>query len=103
MTEMATAAKSNKATISRLMNNKAQTVTNKPSQPSRELVIKLAEIFSEDLDKALMLAGYAPSLSVEPPTVPPRILEALAREGTLHPDDEIMIAGIIEKMKKANS
>jgi hypothetical protein len=35
-------------------------LTNKPSQPGAQLVIKLAELFGEDVDKVLLLAGHAP-------------------------------------------
>jgi hypothetical protein len=60
ITELARVAISNKATISRLMSGAAQTLTNKPSQPNRELVKRLAKIFDENENNALMLAGYAP-------------------------------------------
>lgn len=35
-------------------------MTNKPSQPGPQLVIKLAELFGKDVDKALQIAGHAP-------------------------------------------
>lgn len=60
LTALASAAASNKATISRLMTGAAQTLTNKPSQPNKELVKKLAALFNEEIDAALVLAGYAP-------------------------------------------
>jgi len=60
ITSLANAAESNKATISRLMSGAAQTLTNKPSQPSQKLVKKLAVIFNEPIDDALLLAGHAP-------------------------------------------
>lgn len=60
ITELAEAAKSNKATISRLMSGASQTLTNKPSQPKRMLVKKLAELFEQDVNEVLMSAGYAP-------------------------------------------
>jgi len=56
--------KSNPATISRLMTAKKQTLTDKPSQPKRDLVIRLAEEFNKDIDEALLLAGYAPKESM---------------------------------------
>lgn len=61
LTALADAVKSNKATISRLYNGTSQTLTNKPSQPNRDLVLRLANAFNDDVNKVLMLAGYAPT------------------------------------------
>lgn len=61
--ELVDAAKSNPATISRLMSGSKQTTTDKASQPTKELVIKLAKLFDKNVDEALILAGHAPTNS----------------------------------------
>ncbi len=35
-------------------------MTGKPSQPDPDLAINLARVFSDDVDKVLLLAGHAP-------------------------------------------
>lgn len=67
LTALAEAVKSNKATISRLYNGTSQTLTNKPSQPNRDLVLRLADAFQDDLNKVLVLAGYAPTSTTNIP------------------------------------
>jgi transcriptional regulator with XRE-family HTH domain len=49
-----------RSTLSRLAGAKPQTLTGKPSQPSSDLVIKLANLFNKDMDDALIKAGHAP-------------------------------------------
>lgn len=51
---------SSRATLSRYAGVKKQTLTDKPSQPKPDLVIRLAKTFEEDVDKVLKLAGHAP-------------------------------------------
>lgn len=58
--DLVKAVKSNPATISRLMNGTAQTPNGKPSQPDKELVINLAQVFEKDVDEVLLIAGFAP-------------------------------------------
>lgn len=65
-TELVKAVKSNPATISRLMTGKSQYLTDKPSQPDKELIIRLAKEFGKNVDEALLLAGYAPNNTVLP-------------------------------------
>lgn len=36
-------------------------LTDKPSQPKRETVVSLAKALNENIDKTLVLAGYAPT------------------------------------------
>lgn len=67
--ELVRAVKSNPATISRLMTGSRQSVNNKASQPPKELVIKLAEIFEADVDAALALAGHAPIGDLSEPEI----------------------------------
>lgn len=85
---------SNPATISRLMNAKKQTLTNKASQPKRDLVIRLAEAFDASVDEALLLAGHSP--------INNKIPEAINLVGFdgLDPDDLEDIADYI-KFKKS--
>lgn len=59
ITELAEAVASNKATISRLMNGAAQTLTGKPSQPKAALVILLAHVLNADAGEGLYLAGHS--------------------------------------------
>jgi transcriptional regulator with XRE-family HTH domain len=59
-TELASAVGSNKATISRLINGSAQTLTERPSQPRPELVIKLARTLGLPVNQGLTLAGHSP-------------------------------------------
>lgn len=56
--DLANEAKSNPATISRLMNASKQTLTDKPSQPKKDLVERIAKAFQADINEALRLAGY---------------------------------------------
>ncbi len=49
-----------RSTISALAGAKKQPLTDKPSQPKSETVIKLAEALGEDPNQALLLAGHAP-------------------------------------------
>lgn len=95
---LADAANLQRSTVSALANAKSQTLTGKASQPKPETVIALAKVLDQDIDKALLLAGHAPIN--EAPTVPKPILEALAREGTLSPNDEILIAEFIARLKQ---
>lgn len=97
-TELAEAVKSNKATISRLMNGASQTLTDKPSQPKPDLVIRLAEVFGADVNQILVLAGHAPQNGTQ--EIPEAVRKAFAREGKLTPNDEILIANFIEMLKK---
>lgn len=50
-----------RSTLSRYAGAKPQLLTDKPSQPKAELALKLAEVFGEDVNKVLMLAGHAPN------------------------------------------
>lgn len=77
-------------------------IENGQSGTKRETLIDIANAIFADVEKTLLKGGYAPD-EIEKVEVPKRILDALAREGKLFPEDEIMIAGLIEKMKKANS
>lgn len=63
--ELVKAVKSNPATISRLMTGKAQTPDGMPSQPDKELIIRLAEVFKCDVNDVLVLAGYAPNEQIK--------------------------------------
>lgn len=57
------------STLTRYAGAKPQYLTSKPSQPSPDLVIKLAEIFHDDIDFVLEKAGHAstaePSTSID--------------------------------------
>lgn len=57
--DLAQAAGSNPATISRLMNAAPQSATDRPSRPRADLVERLANAFGQDARVALHLAGYA--------------------------------------------
>lgn len=81
ITDLAAAVNSNKGTISRLMSAAPQTVTGKPSQPKSELVVRLAETLKLDMDKTLMLAGYAP----------------LGKAGDERTDDELVANGFFSE------
>lgn len=59
--DLISAVKSNKATISRLMNASKQYLTDKPSQPKRDLVLRFAKVFNEDKNEWLIAGGYAPT------------------------------------------
>ncbi len=67
-------------------------------QPDLEIVEALAIALKKPIDEARLAAGYAPKNQLPP--VPKPIIEALAREGTLHPDDEILIADFITRLKR---
>lgn len=58
--EVADRVDTSRATLSRYARAAEQSLTNKPSQPGPQLVIKLAELFGKDVDKALQIAGHAP-------------------------------------------
>jgi transcriptional regulator with XRE-family HTH domain len=47
------------STLTRYAGAKPQYLTSKPSQPSPDLVIKLAEVFEADINAALEKAGHA--------------------------------------------
>ena len=57
--EVADKVGTTRSTLSRYAGAKPQTLTNKPSQPNADLVVKLAEVFGEDKNNALTLAGHA--------------------------------------------
>ena len=57
--EVSNAIGSTRSTLSRYAGAKVQLLTNKPSQPSADLCIKLAEAFGEDVNKVLQLGGHA--------------------------------------------
>jgi transcriptional regulator with XRE-family HTH domain len=59
LSDLAKAANTNKATISRLMSGSPQTLTGKPSQPRPGLVMTLAETLKMDMAEGLELAGHA--------------------------------------------
>lgn len=48
------------STLTRLAGAKPQTLTGKPSQPSADLVITLANFFKKDVNEALRKGGHAP-------------------------------------------
>jgi transcriptional regulator with XRE-family HTH domain len=50
-----------RTTISAIAAARPQSMTGKPSQPKRELVIALATALNADVDQALLLAGHAPT------------------------------------------
>jgi bisphosphoglycerate-dependent phosphoglycerate mutase len=64
--DLAIAVKSNVATINRLMNGSPQSTNQKPSQPPKDLVKRLATYFEKDINEALTLAGHAPENSLLP-------------------------------------
>lgn len=66
---LADAAGLTRSTVSSLANARPQSLTNKPSQPSPETVLKLAKALGEDIDQALLLAGHAPQSSPIPESI----------------------------------
>lgn len=70
------------------------------SGTKRETVIKIAERLNLNEVELLNKAGFdAPKNQVA--VVPKPILEALAREGELRPDDELLIADFIKRLKQS--
>ena len=57
---LASRAGLSRSSVSSLANAKKQVLTDKPSQPKAETVVALARALNEDVDNALLLAGYAP-------------------------------------------
>lgn len=58
------------STVTRYATAKPQSLTNKPSQPPANLVVKLAELLGEDANIGLMKAGHAPLSSNGSTTLP---------------------------------
>jgi transcriptional regulator with XRE-family HTH domain len=49
-----------RTTVSALAKARPQSVSGKPSRPTRSLVVALANVFNADVDEVLQLAGHAP-------------------------------------------
>lgn len=96
---LADAAGLSRSSVSALAGAKKQPLTDKPSQPKPNTVITLAKALGEDVDRALAIAGYA-GLGEKQDEIPKPIFEALAREGKLSPNDEILIADFITRLKQ---
>jgi transcriptional regulator with XRE-family HTH domain len=78
LTQLAEAAGSNKATISRLMSGAPQTLTGKPSKPRTGLVMKLAEVLNASEDEGMFYAGHPVyGKPYKKPTNLPELLESL--------------------------
>lgn len=70
-----------RSTLSRYAGAKPQQLTSKASQPKPELVIRLANVFGEDVDKVLALAGHASiNKSLIPDGLEPVDFEGLNKE-----------------------
>lgn len=85
------------AYVGDLINNTAKTKSG-TYLPSPEVVGKLSEVLDVSESEILNAVGYMSSN--ESAAVPKPILEALAREGTLSPNDEILIAEFIARLKQ---
>lgn len=98
LAELADKVGLSRATVSSYASARPQTVSNKPSRPKRENVIKIAEALNQEVNRALLITGHAPLSETKP--IPKPIIEALAREGELDPNDEILIAEFITRLKQ---
>ncbi len=78
--------------VSTLEREQPHSLTGEKIQPDREKVIALAQAVNGNIDEALRLSGFD--------AVPKPVLRAFAREGSLSPNDEILIANMIETLKK---
>lgn len=81
--ELADNAGLKRSTVSSLVTAKPQTATGKPSQPKADTVMKLARALNEDVDRALLEAGHAPT-NIDDPRKPrsfPELIEALEKLG----------------------
>lgn len=89
-----------RSTLSRYAGAKKQMLTDKPSQPKPELVIKLAEIFRDDVNKVLAIAGHAAQNGK--PQVPQPIMESFQRSGAdvLSETDVNLVVNFIDMLKK---
>jgi hypothetical protein len=54
-----------RSTVSALAGAKKQPLTDKPSQPKSDTVVRLANALNENIDKVLGLAGYAPQNGID--------------------------------------
>ena len=84
--------------ISTIERDQPHSITGAKLTPEREKVIAIAKAVNGDINEALELCGYSSDKPLA--DVPKPIIEALAREGTLHPDDEILIADFITRLKR---
>lgn len=89
-----------KQNIGRLLNNTPHSITGASPKAEKPTVEKLAKALKWNLDEALIAAGYAPENAA--PAIPESVKEAFAREGRLTKKDEILLAGMIETLKKQN-
>lgn len=88
------------AYLSQLENRRYKSKKGELMRPAKEIVVALAEALHANTDEALRLADYAPEGDTSAAAVPPPILEALAREGRLSPNDEVLIADFITRLKQ---
>ncbi len=94
--ELAEKVGSNEATLNRLANAADQSITQKPSQPGKDLVIKLAEFYGADVDKTLVLAGHAPKNGSQ---FPEPIVAALSKPGDLSEKSVQAVAALINVLR----
>lgn len=86
--------------IGNLLRNYSPNSKTGSIRASEKIVESIAKALNAPIDEARTAAGYAAKNQTVP--VPKPIIEALAREGTLHPDDEILIADMIVRFKQGN-
>jgi transcriptional regulator with XRE-family HTH domain len=95
--ELAKAAGINISYVSNLERNFSANKKGVP-QPSRDLCKRFAKVLEVPEADVLLAANYAPDNGSD--AVPKPILEALAREGKLNPDDAERIADFILRLKQ---
>lgn len=88
-----------RSTVSALAGAKKQPLTDKPSQPKSENVIKLAKALGENVDVALNIAGYASQSNSEIDVIANRLASGVMASGFNDLEDEDLREAFLEDMQ----